>query len=209
MSLSVSNVKDVAVGGVATLIALASPYMASMSITSWMMLRDALSGLFAVAVALAIPAHLAWQTRRTAAEISRQSFQATVDAVIASCSLAQQADSGLLAGTEPSRYFLRVYNESQIDHSIRRLDQIDRRSMPNAACRTALDRARMSLHLFFGALRHASNEFCDSRGIPDGGMRTLHLAYEACALNTDALQKELVRLDLASTVKHNHLSEQS
>ena len=207
MSVSSLKIKDVAVGGLATFIALASPYIAVMSAGSLLMLRGALSDLFAVAVALAIPIHLAWQARRMAAEILRQSSQATLDAVVASCSLAQQADCDLYVEAETERYFRGVYNESQIDHSIRRLDQIDLHSMPNAACSTALDRARTSLYVFFAALRHASKEFCDAHCINDGGLRTLHSAYEACALNTDALRKELSRMSSAGINEHNPLSE--
>jgi hypothetical protein len=209
MAVSPSKIKDMTIGGAATLIALVIPYAASMSVTTLLNLRDALSGLFAVAVALAIPAQLAWRARRMAAEISLQSFQATVDAVSASCSLAQQADCGLAAGAGSDGYFQGVYNQSQIDHAIRRLDGIDLRSMPNASCRAALDSARRNLHLFFGALRHASNEFSDSHRIPDGGMRTLHLAYEICAQDADTLQREFARMNFIDTARRSHLSGQS
>lgn len=207
MSVSTLLRRDVAIGGLATLLMLVSAHVGSMSAQTLACLRDWLSIFFAVAVGLAIPAQLAWQTRRMVARMSIIHLQGTMNAVRAACELAEQAEYALVGHRRAERYCSTVFNQSQIDHAIRRVDGVDLQLLPNAACKSAIDSARENLHRFFETLREAVTEFNDVGRIPENGVLALHSAYAAFVRDTEAVHQEWVVLNQSHCFSYVNPSE--
>lgn len=200
MSATIWTIRDAAIGAMATLFVIVTRYALSMSVETLSDVGDVMSSLVAVVMALAIPAQLAWQTRCMVAGMSLRNFQRTAKAVGAVHDLATKAECALVTCGEHERYFRSVFNQSQIDFAIERVDSIDLSLLPNAACKAAVDNARHHLHLFFSALQDVSSDFNDGRRISQTSVQVLHLAYVACAREAQAVQQEWLHLSQINRV---------
>jgi hypothetical protein len=180
--------------------------LACLSSASVRSFRDALGCVLAVALGFAIPAQMAFAARAALRDLMLVRFQVSVDAVGAGCTLAEQAEAAVCttgyqtefeAGPAAS-YFQSIYNQTQIDHTMKRIDAIDIASLPSQLARSAVDSARRNMRDFFMALRDASREFDDFRSVPDRDIRILRTAYEAFVKDADILDRECRRLGRSS-----------